>query len=682
VYSELHAVFSFFGKPLLIVSSLLFCLPDAEAKKITVGVKPGLQYDPKVLHVQPGEDVELTFDNVDEMMHNFVLVQPGARMEMVEAAIALASEGPELNYVPESDKVIASTLVVLPGKKATIRFKAPAKEGQYPYVCTFPGHGFLMHGILFVSKEVPKEMYLVQEEPKEKGSVWENFGNQGGAIVHRTFMPDSTPAGIAVSLPGGHSYCWDAGECRLRYAWRGGFIKKNGSFGRWRTLPTIEGLVYHLEESLPFREKGTDSSKGPATVRFEGYRMIDGIPEFRYRVGNLKVNEYLAKLPGKSGLIRRFKIEGATNGIVWEVDPDAGVSYSFNKGKLSGNACHLTNEESRKFQVKMEEIPSKFPVLRLGMNDLAVCYNRKGDLHSGAVGQSWLMKGGKPIIPAQQVGDYSKGSSLSFWVKLTDPSRPVSNIVSWENGGGVSYRPEADPFVFGATQPFARNLEGIFEAEDAKFKGPSRSNKTGGFMGSGYVDFGSKKGEYVEWDIMIRQDGLHTLRFRYASYDDRPLRLSVDSKEDLLSPPLPFASTRGWAAWRNQDHRLDLKRGMRRIRLTSISDRGPNIDRMEVAELKTGEKLPEIQPVAKPVMDDQWHLVCLSLDDKKASLYLDGAFLAENPLKGGVSPSGKVSLDGGSGNPRYYLDELRVYERPLSGGEIKRLLAEREAVGK
>ena len=93
-------------------------------------------------------------------------------------------------------------------------------------------------------------------------------------------------------------------------------------------------------------------------------------------------------------------------------------------------------------------------------------------------------------------------------------------------------------------QPFARNIEGVFEAEDAKFKGPSRSNKVGGFMGKGYVDFGSKKGEYVEWDVTIRQDGPHTLRFRYASADSRPLRLSVDSKEDLLAPPLPFASTR------------------------------------------------------------------------------------------------------------------------------------------
>ena len=137
--------------------SLLF-LNFAEARKVTLGVKPGLHFDPNVLHVQPGEDVELTFENSDMMMHNFVLVQSGARMEIVEAAIALGAKGPELHYVPDSNKVIAATPVVMPKKKSTIRFKAPLKEGKYPYVCTFPGHGFLMHGILFVSKKEPKEL--------------------------------------------------------------------------------------------------------------------------------------------------------------------------------------------------------------------------------------------------------------------------------------------------------------------------------------------------------------------------------------------------------------------------------------------------------------------------------------------------------------------------------------------
>ena len=83
MYQNSRTFSGFFSLALLVAWSLLFCLPDAEAKKITVGVKPGLQFDPKVLHFKPGEQVELTFDNVDEMMHNFVLVEPGARMEMV-----------------------------------------------------------------------------------------------------------------------------------------------------------------------------------------------------------------------------------------------------------------------------------------------------------------------------------------------------------------------------------------------------------------------------------------------------------------------------------------------------------------------------------------------------------------------------------------------------------------------
>lgn len=131
---------------------------QAEARKITLGVKPGLHFEPKALHVLPGEDVELTFDNSDVMMHNFVLVKPGARMEIVEAANALGEKGPALHYVPDSAKVLAATPVVQPKDKSTVKFKAPVKEGNYPYVCTFPGHGFLMHGTLFVAKNEPKEL--------------------------------------------------------------------------------------------------------------------------------------------------------------------------------------------------------------------------------------------------------------------------------------------------------------------------------------------------------------------------------------------------------------------------------------------------------------------------------------------------------------------------------------------
>jgi azurin len=40
--------------------------------------------------------------------------------------------------------------LVNPGQTYTLTFKAPAKVGDYPYVCTFPGHWTLMNGVMHV----------------------------------------------------------------------------------------------------------------------------------------------------------------------------------------------------------------------------------------------------------------------------------------------------------------------------------------------------------------------------------------------------------------------------------------------------------------------------------------------------------------------------------------------------
>ena len=102
-----------------------------------------------------------------------------------------------------------------------------------------------------------------------------------------------------------------------------------------------------------------------------------------------------------------------------------------------------------------------------------------------------------------------------------------------------------------------------------------------------------------------------------------------------------------------------------------------------MAELNGGEEepKPKAQPSPSPAIDDQWHLLCLTLDGKTEKIYLDGVLLATKPFEGGF-PSGKVALSGGKGNPSYYLDELRAYERALAEDEIKRLFKDREEVEK
>jgi azurin len=54
------------------------------------------------------------------------------------------------HYVPESADVIVHTDVVMPSDKFTIYFKTPDKKGNYPIVCTFPGHWMVMNGSLVI----------------------------------------------------------------------------------------------------------------------------------------------------------------------------------------------------------------------------------------------------------------------------------------------------------------------------------------------------------------------------------------------------------------------------------------------------------------------------------------------------------------------------------------------------
>ena len=47
--------------------------------------------------------------------------------------------------------LLASTRLIEPGQSFTIQFRAPVQAGDYPFVCTFPGHWRVMNGVLTVT---------------------------------------------------------------------------------------------------------------------------------------------------------------------------------------------------------------------------------------------------------------------------------------------------------------------------------------------------------------------------------------------------------------------------------------------------------------------------------------------------------------------------------------------------
>lgn len=107
-----------------------------------------LLYDKDKLSAPAGSKISLTLKNPSTaLQHNWVLVKPGTQDQVATDGL---TAGEAKTYIKEGDpNVIAHTGMVKPGQSETITFDAPTK-GDYPYICTFPGHNVLMKGVLTI----------------------------------------------------------------------------------------------------------------------------------------------------------------------------------------------------------------------------------------------------------------------------------------------------------------------------------------------------------------------------------------------------------------------------------------------------------------------------------------------------------------------------------------------------
>ncbi len=136
--------------------------------------------------------------------------------------------------------------------------------------------------------------------------------------------------------------------------------------------------------------------------------------------------------------------------------------------------------------------------------------------------------------------------------------------------------------LFFVTGVFAAST--IYEAEDATLSGVTAANTYTGYTGTGYADYGTTNGEYIEWTVTVAAAGSATLDFRYAngSGADIPLELSVNGT--VASPNLSFVPTTDWTTWGTVSTSASLNAGSNTIRLTSIVNDGSNIDNLTVVD--------------------------------------------------------------------------------------------------
>ncbi|HKH62110.1 MAG TPA: PVC-type heme-binding CxxCH protein [Flavitalea sp.] len=129
--------------------------PGAVDKIIVLKVvKDVMKYDKILVTAKAGTTIQIVLQNPDFMQHNLVLVKPKTMEKVGAAADRLAQDpnGAKMQYVPKMPEVIQATPLINPGGKYTLTLKVPATPGDYPYVCTFPGHWRIMNGVLRVTK--------------------------------------------------------------------------------------------------------------------------------------------------------------------------------------------------------------------------------------------------------------------------------------------------------------------------------------------------------------------------------------------------------------------------------------------------------------------------------------------------------------------------------------------------
>jgi azurin/glucose/arabinose dehydrogenase len=120
-------------------------------------VREQMRYDTPRLVVPANQPIEIRFENVDFMPHNLVIVKPGTREKVGLATARMKPE--ELDeegraYLADRTDILAATRMLEPGQKAVLKFTTPSQEGDYEYLCTFPGHYQIMRGQFVVTGNV------------------------------------------------------------------------------------------------------------------------------------------------------------------------------------------------------------------------------------------------------------------------------------------------------------------------------------------------------------------------------------------------------------------------------------------------------------------------------------------------------------------------------------------------
>ena len=113
------------------------------------------KFSQTAIAARPGQRIEINFENTDDMQHNIVFFQRGSMLTYEKELTAQLTDptAQARGYVPDSPSVVFATPMVNARGSVSVAFNAPMEPGNYPFVCSFPGHWFTMRGVLTVAAQ-------------------------------------------------------------------------------------------------------------------------------------------------------------------------------------------------------------------------------------------------------------------------------------------------------------------------------------------------------------------------------------------------------------------------------------------------------------------------------------------------------------------------------------------------
>ncbi len=145
-------------KSILPLLAALLTTPAAVAQapvKFEITCNDQMTFNSKGFEVTAGQKVSLTVKNVGKiplktMGHNLVLLKPGTPLAEFSGKAAAAKNNGFIPQDAESKKaIIAATKRLGGGDSDTITFTLTV-PGDYPFICTTPGHFSEMQGVINV----------------------------------------------------------------------------------------------------------------------------------------------------------------------------------------------------------------------------------------------------------------------------------------------------------------------------------------------------------------------------------------------------------------------------------------------------------------------------------------------------------------------------------------------------